>query len=113
MALGSVSWLTMARIVRGQVLALREQPFVEAARSLGAGPLRLLLRHLLPNALGPVLVYAALTVPEVMMTEAFLSFLGLGTQEAALELGPARRHGRREHGSLSLAPGVPRRRSWP
>ncbi len=80
-ALGAVSWLTMARIVRGQVLALREQPFVEAARSIGAGHAALLLRHLLPNAIGPVIVYAALTVPEVMMAEAFLSFLGLGTQE--------------------------------
>jgi oligopeptide transport system permease protein len=80
-SLGAVSWLTTARITRGQVLSLREQPFVEAARSLGAGQARILFRHLLPNALGPVLVYAALTVPEVMMTEAFLSFLGLGTQE--------------------------------
>ena len=80
-ALGAISWLTTARIVRGQILALREQPFVEAARSLGAGHAEILLGHLLPNALGPILVYAALTVPEVMMTEAFLSFLGLGTQE--------------------------------
>jgi oligopeptide transport system permease protein len=80
-SLGAVSWLTTARITRGQVLALREQPFVEAARSLGAGPVDLLVHHLLPNAMGPVLAYTALTVPEVMMTEAFLSFLGLGTQE--------------------------------
>jgi oligopeptide transport system permease protein len=80
-ALGAVSWLTLARIVRGQILALREQPFVEAARSIGAGHAALLFRHLLPNALGPILVYAALTLPEVMMAEAFLSFLGLGTQE--------------------------------
>jgi oligopeptide transport system permease protein len=80
-ALGSVSWLTTARIVRGQVLALRGEPFVEAARALGAGHAALVFRHLVPNALGPVLAYAALTVPEVMMTEAFLSFLGLGTQE--------------------------------
>ncbi len=80
-SLGAISWLTTARITRGQVLALREQPFVEAARSIGAGHVRLLTRHLVPNALGPILVYAALTVPEVMMTEAFLSFLGLGTQE--------------------------------
>src|SRR6185369_15372135 len=75
------SWLTMARIVRGQVAVLREQPFVEAARAIGAGHAWLLFRHILPNALGPMIVYAALTVPEVMMTEAFLSFLGLGTQE--------------------------------
>jgi oligopeptide transport system permease protein len=85
--LGAVSWLTMARITRGQVLALREQPFVEAARSIGAGHVRLLFRHLVPNALGPILVYAALTVPEVMMTEAFLSFLGLGTQEPLSSFG--------------------------
>jgi oligopeptide transport system permease protein len=80
-ALGSVSWLTTARIARAQVLALRGEPFVEAARALGAGHAALVFRHLVPNALGPVLAYAALTVPEVMMTEAFLSFLGLGTQE--------------------------------
>ena len=86
-ALGAISWLTMARIVRGQILALREQPFVEAARSIGAGHVTLVLRHLVPNALGPTLVYAALIVPEVMMTEAFLSFLGLGTQEPLSSLG--------------------------
>jgi oligopeptide transport system permease protein len=80
-ALGAVSWLTMARVVRGQVLALRRLPFVEAARAIGAGHAAIVFRHLLPNALGPIVVYAALTVPEVMMAEAFLSFLGLGTQE--------------------------------
>jgi oligopeptide transport system permease protein len=80
-ALGSISWLTMARIVRGQVIALRSQPFVEAARSIGVGPAALVFRHLVPNALGPILVYTTLTVPSVMLTEAFLSFLGLGTQE--------------------------------
>lgn len=80
-ALGAISWLTMARIVRGQVMALRSQPFVEAARSIGVGDRAILFRHLLPNALGPIIVYTTLTIPEVMMTEAFLSFLGLGTQE--------------------------------
>ncbi len=80
-ALGAVSWLTMARIVRGQVVALRARPFVEAARSIGVSPAALVFRHLVPNALGPILVYTTLTIPEVMMTEAFLSFLGLGTQE--------------------------------
>ena len=79
--LGAVCWLTMARIVRALVLSLREQPFVEAARALGAGHAAILLRHVLPNALGPIVVYAALTVPEVMMAEAFLSFLGPGVQE--------------------------------
>lgn len=77
-ALGLVQWLTMARIVRGQVLALREREFVLAARASGAGGLRILARHLLPNALGPVVVYATLTVPGVILLESFLSFLGLG-----------------------------------
>ncbi|MFO0588181.1 MAG: ABC transporter permease subunit [Polyangiaceae bacterium] len=80
-ALGAVSWLTMARIVRGQVLSLKQQPFVEAARSIGVRPAGLIFRHLVPNALGPILVYTTLVIPEIMMTEAFLSFLGLGTQE--------------------------------
>ena len=80
-ALGGISWLTMARIVRGQVMALREQPFVEAARSLGVGHLGIIFRHLLPNSLGPIIVYGTLTVPQVILTETFLSFLGLGTQE--------------------------------
>ncbi|MEM1028887.1 MAG: ABC transporter permease subunit [Myxococcota bacterium] len=80
-ALGAISWLTMARIVRGQVIVLREQPFVEAARSVGVGPAAIIFRHLLPNALGPIIVYTTLTVPQIMLTEAFLSFLGLGTQE--------------------------------
>jgi oligopeptide transport system permease protein len=81
MALGCISWLTMARIVRGQVIALRSQPFVEAARSIGVSTPAIIFRHLVPNALGPIIVYTTLTIPEVMMTEAFLSFLGLGTQE--------------------------------
>ncbi len=80
-ALGFVSWLTMARIVRGQVLSIREQPFVEAARSIGVGHGAILFRHILPNALGPIIVYTTLTVPQIMLVEAFLSFLGLGTQE--------------------------------
>jgi oligopeptide transport system permease protein len=79
-ALGLVQWLTMARIVRGQVLSLKAQEFVEAARAIGAGPLHIVFRHLVPNALGPILVYATLTVPAVMLQEAFLSFLGLGVQ---------------------------------
>ena len=78
LALGLVQWLTMARIVRGQVLSLREREFVLAARAAGAGDLRILARHLLPNALGPVVVYATLTVPGVILLESFLSVLGLG-----------------------------------
>jgi oligopeptide transport system permease protein len=78
--IGAISWLTMARIVRGQVLSLRHREFVEAARALGASPARILVRHLLPNVTGPVIVYATLALPQVMLTEAFLSFLGLGVQ---------------------------------
>ncbi len=79
-ALGMVQWLTMARIVRGQVLSLKQQAFVEAARALGASSGRIVFRHIVPNTLGPVIVYATLTVPAVMLQEAFLSFLGLGVQ---------------------------------
>ncbi|MBW2529668.1 MAG: ABC transporter permease subunit [Deltaproteobacteria bacterium] len=86
-ALGAVSWLTMARIVRGQVIALRERPFVEAARSIGVGHAAIIFRHLVPNALGPIIVYATLTVPSVMLAETFLSFLGLGTQEPLASWG--------------------------
>jgi oligopeptide transport system permease protein len=79
-AIGAVEWLTMARIVRGQVMSLRKQEFIEAAIALGLRKRRIILRHLIPNALGPVIVYATLTVPGVMLLEAFLSFLGLGVQ---------------------------------
>jgi oligopeptide transport system permease protein len=79
-AIGAVEWLTMARIVRGQVLSLRKQEFIEAAIALGLRKRRILLRHIIPNVLGPVIVYATLTVPGVMLLEAFLSFLGLGVQ---------------------------------
>ena len=79
-ALGAVQWLTTARIVRGQVLSLRGREFVLSAYAMGAPPRRILVRHLLPNALGPIVVYATLTVPAVMLEEAFLSFLGLGVQ---------------------------------
>jgi peptide/nickel transport system permease protein/oligopeptide transport system permease protein len=78
--LGAVSWLTMARIVRGQVLSLRQRAFVEASRSLGAGPFRILARHIVPNTLGVVIVYLTLTVPAVILYESFLSYLGLGVQ---------------------------------
>jgi peptide/nickel transport system permease protein/oligopeptide transport system permease protein len=78
--LGAISWLTMARIVRGQVLSLRERGFVEASRALGGGPARILWRHIIPNTLGVVIVYLTLTVPAVMLYESFLSYLGLGIQ---------------------------------
>lgn len=79
-ALGSVSWLTMARIVRGQVLSLKNQEFVLAARATGVSTPRIIFRHIVPNTLGPVIVYATLTIPSVMLSEAFLSFLGFGVQ---------------------------------
>ena len=79
-AIGAVEWLTMARIVRGQVQSLRKQEFVEAAVSLGLSRWAIIRRHLIPNTLGPVIVYTTLTIPSVMLLEAFLSFLGLGIQ---------------------------------
>lgn len=79
-AIGAVEWLTMARIVRGQVLSLKKMEYIEAARALGYGHARIIFRHMLPNVLGPVIVYTTLTVPAVMLLEAFLSFLGLGVQ---------------------------------
>jgi oligopeptide transport system permease protein len=80
LALGAVQWLTMSRIVRGQMMQLRGEEFVQAIRALGAQPSRILFRHMIPNLLGPIIVYATLTVPAVMLEEAFLSFLGLGVQ---------------------------------
>lgn len=79
-AIGAVEWLTMARIVRGQVRSLRRMEFIEAAEALGLRRRRILFRHLIPNVLGPVIVYTTLTIPAVMLLEAFLSFLGLGVQ---------------------------------
>ncbi len=80
LAIGAVEWLTMARIMRAQVQSLRQQEFVEAAVSLGLSPAAIIRRHLIPNALGPIIVYTTLTIPSVMLLEAFLSFLGLGVQ---------------------------------
>jgi peptide/nickel transport system permease protein/oligopeptide transport system permease protein len=85
--LGAVSWLTMARIVRGQVLSLRDRPFVLASRSLGAGHARILFRHILPNVTGVVIVYLTLTVPGIVLYESFLSYLGLGIQPPQASLG--------------------------
>ena len=79
-AIGAVEWLTMARIVRGQVMSIKKMEFIEAARSLGLGRRRIIFRHILPNMLGPIIVYTTLTIPGVMLLEAFLSFLGLGVQ---------------------------------
>lgn len=80
MAIGAVEWLTMARIVRGQVQTIRNQEFIEAARAMGLSTPHILFKHVVPNSLGPIIVYATLTVPQVMLLEAFLSFLGLGIQ---------------------------------
>lgn len=80
LAIGAVEWLTMARIVRGQVLHVKQQDFVEAAVSLGLPRFRIIVKHVLPNVMGPVIVYATLTVPNVILLESFLSFLGLGIQ---------------------------------
>ena len=86
-ALGAVSWLTMARIVRGQIISLKNQDFVLAARATGVSTPRIIFRHLVPNALGPVIVYATLTIPSVMLSEAFLSFLGLGVRPPRVSWG--------------------------
>lgn len=80
LAIGAVEWLTMARIMRTQVQSLRQQEFVEAAVSLGLSPFAIIFKHIIPNALGPIIVYTTLTIPSVMLLEAFLSFLGLGIQ---------------------------------
>jgi oligopeptide transport system permease protein len=86
-AIGAVGWLTMARIVRGQTLSIRQREFIEAAIASGAGTGRIILRHVVPNVIGPVIVYATLTVPQIILFESFLSFLGLGIQEPGASLG--------------------------
>jgi oligopeptide transport system permease protein len=80
LAIGAVEWLTMARIVRGQVLAIRHQEYIEAAITMGLPANRIMLHHVLPNVLGPIIVYTTLTIPNVILLESFLSFLGLGIQ---------------------------------
>jgi len=87
LAIGAIGWLTMARIVRGQALALRHRAFVDAAVALGLPAHRIIARHIVPNVLGTVIVYATLTVPQVILFESFLSFLGLGVQEPLTSLG--------------------------
>ena len=86
-AIGAVGWLTMARIVRGQTLALRSREFVEAAVVAGVPTHRIIARHVVPNVVGPVIVYATLTIPQIILFESFLSFLGLGVQEPLTSLG--------------------------
>ena len=86
-AIGAVEWLTMARIVRGQTLSIKQKEFIEAARAGGVGSLGIITRHIIPNVIGPVMVYVTLTVPGVILTESFLSFLGLGIQEPLTSWG--------------------------
>jgi oligopeptide transport system permease protein len=86
-SIGAVGWLTMARIVRGQTLSIRQQEFISAAVAGGAGTGRIIAKHVLPNVIGPVIVYATLTVPQIILFESFLSFLGLGIQEPGASLG--------------------------
>jgi oligopeptide transport system permease protein len=85
--IGAVGWLTMARIVRGQALSIRQQEYIAAAVASGAGTGRIIARHVIPNLVGPVVVYATLTVPQIILFESFLSFLGLGIQEPGASLG--------------------------
>lgn len=108
-AIGLVEWLSMARIVRGQVLSLRELAFVKAARTLGYSTTRIIVRHILPNVAGPVVVYTTLTVPQVILLESFLSFLGLGVQPPMSSWGILIRGGAEVMESypwLMIAPGA-------
>jgi oligopeptide transport system permease protein len=86
-AIGAVNWLDMARIVRGQTLSLKEREFVDAARLMGVSPLKIIMRHITPNLLGVVIVYVTLTIPQAILMESLLSFLGLGIQEPQTSLG--------------------------
>ncbi len=96
LAIGAVEWMTMARIVRGQTLMLKHKEFVEAARAAGVKPIGLIVRHILPNLLGPVAVYVTLTMPVVILQESFLSFIGLGVNEPLTSLGRLISEGQRE-----------------
>ncbi len=109
LAIGAVEWLTMARIVRGQVQSLKKQEFIEAAFALGLPRRRIIFLHMIPNVLGPVIVYATLTVPAVMLLEAFLSFLGLGVQPPMSSWGLMIKDGAdrmEENPWLLIAPGL-------
>ena len=108
-AIGAVEWLTMARIVRAQVIGLKNQEFVQAAEVMGVSNFSMFRRHILPNILGPIAVYATLTIPQVMLLEAFLSFLGLGIQPPMSSWGTLIRYGvesMEEHYWLLIYPGL-------
>ena len=100
-AIGAVEWLTMSRIVRGQTLSLKQREFVEAARAAGLSTPQIIARHIVPNLLGPVVIYVTLTIPGVILSESFLSFLGLGVQEPMTSLGVLISQGARD---MLLAP---------
>lgn len=107
-AIGAVGWLTMARIVRGQTLSLRHREFIEAARASGVSTASIVARHIVPNVLGPVIVYATLTIPQMILFESLLSFLGLGVQEPQASLGSLITEGAKEIESalwMLLVPG--------
>lgn len=108
LAIGAVEWMTMARIVRGQTLALKQKEFVEAARASGVKPFGIIVRHILPNLLGPVAVYVTLTLPVVILQESFLSFIGLGVSEPLTSLGQLISDGQKEPSApwLLLSPAV-------
>ena len=107
-AIGAVSWLDMARIVRGQTLSVRRKEYIEAAQASGVSSWRIITRHIVPNCLGPVVVYATLTVPSVMLTESFLSFIGLGVMEPQSSWGALIAEGtdRMEQAPWALLPGA-------
>jgi len=101
LAIGAVSWLDMARIVRGQTLSLKRKEFIEAAHASGVSTFNIVRRHIIPNCLGPVVIYVTLTVPTVILTESFLSFLGMGVQEPQSSWGTLISEGAR---SMEIAP---------
>ena len=108
-SLVAISWLTMARIVRGQTLSMRRREFIEAAVASGGSPAHVMIKHIVPNVLGPVAVYATLMVPQIILFESFLSFLGLGTQEPHASLGTLIAEGAGEIEAapwILLAPGI-------
>ena len=108
-AIGAVEWLTMARIVRGQVLAIKNQEYVLAAQAMGVSNIQMFRKHIFPNILGPIAVYATLTIPQVMLLEAFLSFLGLGIQPPMSSWGTLIRYGvesMEEYSWLLIYPGL-------
>ena len=109
MAIGAVEWLTMARIIRGQVLSIREKEYIDSAIMTGIPKSRIISRHILPNAIGPIIVYTTLTIPSVILLESFLSFLGLGIQPPMCSWGLLINYGvetMEEYPWLLIFPGV-------